>query len=829
MSIVNSFVMNFMSKKLVCFVLVQIVMTTSATANASEVTLPGYVVTRNQSAGNRTIDFQSNETGSAATQFATPLPLVEAATGPVAATTTEPPASALQVGSAKIGGTQTAGAVDTESGVTEVADSLTTAETVVRSTAFARPLSPATTVTDLAATTLAPEAVTPASVPRPKAASNKIFPSGGTVTFGLPTPAPQVTADTPVAAALIEKFTTSAGVTRSSSNKLIARRSQARATAAEKVLEVAPLLLKVSVSTAVSKIRSIFSRLLKPEPATLTPTEPATLTPTEPATLTPTEPATVTPTEPDTLTPTEPATLTPTEPATLTPTELATLTPIEPATLTPTELATLTPTEAATLTPTEAATLTPTEPAELDTAFYLTTKADQDHPLKPEPSDIEVLKRAPLNPPTEPATLTPTEPATSTSTEPATLTPTEPATLTPTEPPTLTHTEAATLTPTEAATLTPTEPATLTPTEPAELETAFYLTTKADQDHPLKLNLSDIEVLKRAPLNPGGRLIILVHGFKPSGSSSNWTEKMRRELMEADSSSNVVVVDWSKGAEGAVDDEGAEHNRLWNIYSGISQRRRTNLANLVRHMVIELIKSYKQAVKNTEIVARELASLINSLQELHGIPSSRIELIGHSLGAHLSGMTGAYLQEHYGTKVQKITGLDPAKSGYGGNDTYIGLKRGNADELYRITRLVLAKWGYGGNVTYIGLKRGDADELYRITRLVLAKWRYGGNKTYIGLKRGDADEVIVYHTDTVLFGIKDPIGDIDLYINGGKSQPECSGKMLGCSHSYAHEFYNKFLKGCTVVAVRCPSYEMLQDLLLVPCRINSSIRDTDDQ
>ncbi|XP_018026135.1 pancreatic lipase-related protein 2 [Hyalella azteca] len=162
-------------------------------------------------------------------------------------------------------------------------------------------------------------------------------------------------------------------------------------------------------------------------------------------------------------------------------------------------------------------------------------------------------------------------------------------------------------------------PMTLIPFSPAQLNTTFLLTSSPNQTLPLVLDLHNKTVLYKAPLNLDGKVYLITHGYRSNGSSS-WAKLLTGELMRANSSNNVVVVNWSKGAN--VD--------------------------------------YAQSVANIRVVARQLAFLINSLQVIQGIPSHSFHLIGHSLGAHVCGIAGTYLKQRYGTTIQRITGLDPA-------------------------------------------------------------------------------------------------------------------------------------------------------------------------
>ena len=61
------------------------------------------------------------------------------------------------------------------------------------------------------------------------------------------------------------------------------------------------------------------------------------------------------------------------------------------------------------------------------------------------------------------------------------------------------------------------------------------------------------------------------------------------------------------------------------------------------------------------------------------------------------------------------------------------------------------------------------------------------------LDRNDAKFVEVLHTDAGELGIVHPIGHVDIYLNGGKTQPDCPGWIaeLGCSHLFPLWFLPK--------------------------------------
>jgi len=93
---------------------------------------------------------------------------------------------------------------------------------------------------------------------------------------------------------------------------------------------------------------------------------------------------------------------------------------------------------------------------------------------------------------------------------------------------------------------------------------------------------------------------------------------------------NIICVDWSK------------------------------LANSTLPPPIGLVQ-YLEVVQNIDIVGMKVASLVEFLIENKIISSPKmVHLIGHSLGAHVSGAAGRALFNRTGMKVHRISGLDPA-------------------------------------------------------------------------------------------------------------------------------------------------------------------------
>lgn len=124
------------------------------------------------------------------------------------------------------------------------------------------------------------------------------------------------------------------------------------------------------------------------------------------------------------------------------------------------------------------------------------------------------------------------------------------------------------------------------------------------------------------------------------------------------------------------------------------------------------------------IVAIGLQKLISK------VPVENLHLVGFSLGAHIVGSAGRYFQEFTGSRITRITGLDPANPCF------------NEGE-------------------YLS-----------------------------GLQRGDADFVDVIHTNPGGLGKRAQLGDIDFYAGGFSNvKPGCN--LFSCSHQRAWRYYGE--------------------------------------
>nr|XP_061804238.1 endothelial lipase-like [Nerophis lumbriciformis] len=203
---------------------------------------------------------------------------------------------------------------------------------------------------------------------------------------------------------------------------------------------------------------------------------------------------------------------------------------------------------------------------------------------------------------------------------------------------------------------------------------------------------------------------------------------------------------------------------------------RENEANVIVVDWIPMAQQlYPDAVNHTHTVGQDIAALLDWLQDELQLPLEKVHLIGYSLGAHVAGYAGTHVRGSLG----RITGLDPA-----------------------------------------GPMFEDAEEEER-------------------LSPGDADFVDVLHTYTrealgVSIGIQRPIGDVDIYPNGGKVQPGCSlGEVLSatggnfmeavkCEHERAvHLFVDSLMNRDHVsYAFQCTDPDRFMKGICLSCRKN---------
>ncbi|XP_059616597.1 vitellogenin-1-like [Phlebotomus argentipes] len=160
------------------------------------------------------------------------------------------------------------------------------------------------------------------------------------------------------------------------------------------------------------------------------------------------------------------------------------------------------------------------------------------------------------------------------------------------------------------------------------------------------------------------------------------------------------------------------------MYNAYQCRGDTNLLYVDTAEYITTL--YLWSAVNTEEVGEIIAPAVRDLAKYVNV--SQIHVMGHSLGAHISGAIGRYFELLTNKTLPRITGLDPARPCF-----------------------------------------NHGESLH-------------------GLRRGDADFVDVIHSNSDGLGKKEPIGDVDFYPNGVKVlMPGCLD--ISCSHSMAWRYY----------------------------------------
>ncbi|KAL4712704.1 hypothetical protein ACJJTC_008001 [Scirpophaga incertulas] len=238
-----------------------------------------------------------------------------------------------------------------------------------------------------------------------------------------------------------------------------------------------------------------------------------------------------------------------------------------------------------------------------------------------------------------------------------------------------------------------------------EKDVQFRLYTRRNPFEFQVLKINESSSLWDSNFDVRKKVKVLTHGWLNHGDSP-MPESIREAYLNV-SDLNIIVVDWGTAAN-----------------------------------VNYILASY-----NVAMVGRVLTQFLNFLID-EGVSMDDMHLIGHSLGAHVVGIAGAYVREG---PIDTITGLDPA-------------------------------------LPLFTLSNKDAR-----------------------LDKHDARHVEVIHTCGGYLGFASPLGHIDFYPNGGTRQPGCGIDYRGlCAHNRAHMFFaESIISDVPFTANRCEDYDEL--------------------
>uniref|UniRef100_A0A182M2A1 Lipase domain-containing protein n=1 Tax=Anopheles culicifacies TaxID=139723 RepID=A0A182M2A1_9DIPT len=249
--------------------------------------------------------------------------------------------------------------------------------------------------------------------------------------------------------------------------------------------------------------------------------------------------------------------------------------------------------------------------------------------------------------------------------------------------------------------------------EPANI--SFHLFTRQNPSTSQRI-VPTIESLNGSFFNASRPTRVIVHGLC-NCQHSDFCQSIKNALLFANDL-NIISIDWS------------------------------DTVGLLDYILLKL---------RLDQIAASLANFIDFLHNTTELDLSKVHLIGHSLGAHLAGLSGKRVTTG---RVGAIVGLDPAGP------------------------------------------------------------LFSSKEPKTRLDRTDAEYVEVIHTNGGALGMYDPIGTADFYPNGGKHQPGCLPWIFGmsCSHGRAWELYEvSVYLNYGFKAVPCDSIQQMEEMM---CRID---------
>ncbi|XP_017493234.1 PREDICTED: LOW QUALITY PROTEIN: pancreatic triacylglycerol lipase-like, partial [Rhagoletis zephyria] len=232
----------------------------------------------------------------------------------------------------------------------------------------------------------------------------------------------------------------------------------------------------------------------------------------------------------------------------------------------------------------------------------------------------------------------------------------------------------------------------------------FHLYTSENPSTADTLVTGDSQSLKESHFNAANPTRIIIHGWQSDSDAD--LNPLIRDAYLSTGNFNIISVDWSDKAQTI---------------------------------------NYAAAVLRVPGVGKQVAGLIDFLYKEGGLSFDTLQVIGHSLGAHISGIAGKNVK--YG-RINQITGLDPA----------------------------------------------------------LPMFSYDDPSSR--LNQNDAAYVESIQTCGGLLGFLRPIGKGAFYPNGGKSQPGCGIDVAGaCAHRRSWMYFAETVSKNNFPSMKCEDYE----------------------
>nr|AAA30885.1 lipase precursor [Canis lupus familiaris] len=272
------------------------------------------------------------------------------------------------------------------------------------------------------------------------------------------------------------------------------------------------------------------------------------------------------------------------------------------------------------------------------------------------------------------------------------------------------------------------------PWSPERIGTRFLLYTNKNPNNFQTLLPSDPSTIEASNFQTDKKTRFTIHGFINKGEE-NWLLDMCKNMFKVEEV-NCICVDWKKGSQ----------------------------------------TSYTQAANNVRVVGAQVAQMLSMLSANYSYSPSQVQLIGHSLGAHVAGEAGSRTPG-----LGRITGLDPVEASFQGTPEEVRLDPTDAD--------------------FVDVIHTDAAPLI----------------PFLG------------------FGTSQQMGHLDFFPNGGEEMPGCKKNALSqivnldgiwegtrdfvaCNHLRSYKYYSEsILNPDGFASYPCASYRAFESNKCFPC------------